>query len=116
MSATRKSISVQSQLYGNTQIVVLVVTEQDSGLKKAITRSVRRVKRVTRKFVRYITRNWIFILIGLWLTSKAIDSAYKFRGYEAVGGEYLVLPVFLLTVEGLRRVIWFIRNYGEEME
>ena len=55
-------------------------------------------------------------MIGLWLTSKAIDSAYKFRGYEAVGGEYLVLPVFLLAVEGVRRVIWFIRNYGEEME
>lgn len=116
MSAARKSISVQSQLYGNTQIVVLVVTEQDNGLKKAITRSARRVKRVTRKFVRYITRNWIFILIGLWLTSKAIDSAYKFRGYEAVGGEYLALPVFLLVVEELKRVIWFIRNYGDEME
>lgn len=115
MSERRKRISVQSQLCGNTQIVVLVV-EQDSKFKMAIDRIARKIKRVKRKFVRYIIQNWIFILVGLWLTSKAIDSAYEFRGYEAIGGEYLVLPVFLLAVEWLKKAIWFIRIYREETE
>lgn len=115
MSTGRKNISIQTQLCGNTQIVVLVVTEQDSKSKKAIAKITRRAKSLKRQITRYITRNCIFILVGLWLTSKAIDSAYKFRGYEAIGGEYLVLPMILLVVEGLRRAIWFARDYREEM-
>lgn len=62
------------------------------------------MRRFERSFRRFIDRNWLYILIGLWLTSKAIDSAYQFRGYRAIGSEFLVLPVFLLAVEMLRRL------------
>lgn len=63
------------------------------------------MKRFERSFQRFINRNWLYILIGLWLTAKAMDSAYKFRGYRAAGSELFVLPVFLIAVEMLRKAI-----------
>lgn len=53
--------------------------------------------------------NWphaIAIIIGLALTPIAVQSAYTARGYYAVGGEWLVLPLSLAIatlVEGLRQ-------------
>lgn len=110
MRERRKSISVQSQMCGDTQIVVLVVREMDGELKKTMTKAGKQVRRITRKVVRYLNRTWFYILIGLWLTVKAIDAAYEFRGYEAVGSEYLVLPMFLLLVEVLRAGIRFYKE------
>ena len=57
------------------------------------------------KFQRYIEKNWFYILIGFWIASKALDMAYECRGYKAVGGELLVLPVFLLAVEAVRQLV-----------
>ena len=48
----------------------------------------------------------IAIVIGLALTPIAVQSAYVARGYYAVGGEWLVLPLSLAIatlVEGLRQ-------------
>lgn len=72
------------------------------------------MRRFERKFRRYMDKNWGYILIGLWLTSKAIDVAYRFRGYKAFGSEFLVLPVFLIAIEILRKAINFARCYREE--
>lgn len=67
-----------------------------------------------RRFRRFINRNWIYILIGLWLTAKAVDYAYQSRGYKAVGSEFLVLPVFLLGIEAVRKALRFISACREE--
>lgn len=72
------------------------------------------MRRFERKFHRYMDKNWGCILVGLWLTSKAIDTAYKFRGYKAFGSEFLVLPVFLITVGMIRNLINFARCQREE--
>lgn len=42
--------------------------------------------------------NWlhtIAIIIGLAMTPIAVQSAYVARGYYAVGGEWLILPLSL---------------------
>jgi len=47
----------------------------------------------------------IAIVIGLALTPIAVQSAYTARGYYAVGGEWLVLPLSLAIatlIEGLK--------------
>lgn len=52
--------------------------------------------------------NWphaIAIIIGLALTPIAVQSAYTARGYYAVGGEWLILPLSLAIatlIEGLK--------------
>ena len=113
MGVSRKSISVQSQMCGDTQIVVLVIREQNRDLKRAVARTRRRLKRAALKFGKCLRRNWLYILIGLWLTWKAIDAAYEFRGYRAIGGEYLVLPMFLALVVMIRKAVSFIEYCRE---
>ena len=47
----------------------------------------------------------IAIVIGLAATPIAVQSAYVARGYYAVGGEWLVLPLSLVIstlIEGLK--------------
>ena len=52
--------------------------------------------------------NWIHliaIVIGLAMTPVAVQSAYVARGYYAVGGEWLILPLSLAIatlIEGLK--------------
>ncbi len=36
------------------------------------------------------------VILGAALTPFAIQSAAEIRGYDAVGGEYLLMPLFLL--------------------
>lgn len=57
-----------------------------------------------KKMEKYITRNWIWLVAGLILTRKAVEFAYAERGYVAVGGEWLVLPVMMLLVHMIRNV------------
>ena len=53
--------------------------------------------------------NWlhtIAIIIGLAATPIAVQSAYVARGYYAVGGEWLILPLSLAIatlIEGLKQ-------------
>ena len=52
--------------------------------------------------------NWlhaIAIIIGLALTPIAVQSAYTARGYFAVGGEWLVLPLCLVGATLLNGII-----------
>ncbi len=48
---------------------------------------------------RCLKQHWVYVTafgVGLMLTPFAIRAAYAARGYFAVGGEYLVLPIALL--------------------
>lgn len=54
---------------------------------------------------KYVEKNWIIILIGLWLATKALDIAYMSRGYKAIGSEILVLPVFLIAAAMVRKAV-----------
>lgn len=46
---------------------------------------------------RYLAKNWYLILAGIVLTAFAVPHVYETRGYFAVGGEWLVLPVILMA-------------------
>jgi len=48
----------------------------------------------------------VAIIVGLVMTPLALQSAYAARGYFAVGGEWLVLPLCLAIatlIEGLKQ-------------
>jgi len=53
--------------------------------------------------------NWFHsmaIILGLAATPIAVQSAYVARGYYAVGGEWLILPLSLVIatlIEGLKQ-------------
>lgn len=57
-----------------------------------------------RGIKRYISRNWIWIVIGMILTEVFVEMAYKKRGYWAFGGEWLTLPLILMVMETVRNV------------
>jgi len=67
---------------------------------------------------RYVLENWLWIISGCILTRLAVDYAYLERGYKAVGGEWLVLPVILLSVhmarETIRSVIAVFQDGGND--
>lgn len=46
---------------------------------------------------KYLTKNWRLILAGIVLTAFAVPHTYKTRGYFAIGGEWLILPVILMA-------------------
>lgn len=62
---------------------------------------------------KFIVRNWIWLVIGLILTRKAVELAYVEREYIAFGGEWLVLPAVLFLVYFARE---FRRNLPELIE
>jgi hypothetical protein len=52
------------------------------------------------KMRRWLNKHWLYAIagsMGLVLTPVAIRSAYIQRGYFAVGGEWLVLPLVLMV-------------------
>lgn len=66
-----------------------------------------------KKMEKFIVRNWIWLVIGLVLTRKAVELAYAERGCIAFGGEWLVLPAVLFLVHFARE---FRRNLPELIE
>lgn len=61
---------------------------------------------------RLLKKYWLYIVaggIGLVLTPFAIHSAYVSRGYFAIGGEYLVLPLALL-------IAWLVDSVKETLD
>lgn len=69
-----------------------------------------------KKLEKYIVRNWIWLVIGLILTRKAVEYAYAERGYVTFGGEWLVLPVILLAVHMVREVRRDLFTFLEEVD
>jgi len=47
----------------------------------------------------------VAIIVGLVMTPLALQSAYAARGYFAVGGEWLVLPLCLVGATLLNGII-----------
>jgi len=45
---------------------------------------------------KYLAKNRHLILAGIALTAFAVPHTYETRGYFAVGGEWLILPVILM--------------------
>ena len=45
---------------------------------------------------KYLAKNWHLILAGIALTAFAVPHTYSTRGYFAIGGEWLILPVILM--------------------
>lgn len=62
-----------------------------------------------KEIEQYISRNWIWIIVGLVLTVVSVRMAYAERGYIAYGGEYFTLPLVLMTVGGVRKVAITVR-------
>lgn len=46
---------------------------------------------------KYLAKNWHLILAGVALTAFAVPYTYQTRGYFAVGGEWMILPVILMV-------------------
>ena len=62
-----------------------------------------------RKVRRLLKENWIPIVVGILLTKWAVDYAYRVRGYDAIGSEWLSLfithtvHISLLPIKNLRQ-------------
>jgi hypothetical protein len=70
-----------------------------------------------RKLRGYITRNWWLIAAGMVLTAASVQTAYEQRGYWAIGGEYLILPILLIAEDLLRGTIGAITEiFGGEKD
>lgn len=54
---------------------------------------------------KYIIRNWFWISLACILQEYAVEAAYYWRGYKAVGGEWLVVIAVLFGVELIREII-----------
>ena len=50
--------------------------------------------------MKIILKNWLLLTVGLILTAVGVRGAYQERGYIAVGGEWLVIPL-LVTVKAV---------------
>lgn len=59
---------------------------------------------------KFVIQNWIWLVIGIVLTRKAVEYAYDVRGYVAIGGEWLILPFILMTIYLFREIIDLICN------
>ena len=54
--------------------------------------------------MKIILKNWILLTAGLILTAVCVRVAYQERGYIAVGGEWLVIPL-LVTVKAVAKSV-----------
>lgn len=50
--------------------------------------------------MKIMLKNWLLLTVGLILTAVCVSVAYQERGYIAVGGEWLVIPL-LVTVKAV---------------
>ena len=54
--------------------------------------------------MKIILKNWLLLTVGLILTAVCVRMAYQERGYIAVGGEWLVIPL-LVTVKAVAKSV-----------
>lgn len=64
------------------------------------------MRKLKRRFKKIVWKYWFWIAAGLCLTKHAVEYAYEFRGYVAMGGEWLVLPMLLAVVYFLQEGVW----------
>ena len=64
-----------------------------------------------KKWKKILLENALLISLGLILTAIGVKEAYLRRGYIAVGGEWLMLPLVILVksfvisfIQGIREV------------
>lgn len=57
-----------------------------------------------REIKRYVSRNWFWVVAGLFLTEIAVRAAYEERGCLQYGGEWFTLPLILMLVEIARNI------------
>ena len=55
-------------------------------------------------------KNWLLLTVGLILTAVCVRVAYQERGYIAVGGEWLVIPLLVTVKAGVKSVAEDILN------
>lgn len=68
---------------------------------------------------KYLAKNWCLILAGVALTAFAVPYTYETRGYFAVGGEWLILPVILMfdyLVRAVMEDVFGIINFEDSDE
>lgn len=54
--------------------------------------------------MKIILKNWLLLTVGLILTAVCVRVAYQERGYIAVGGEWLVIPL-LVTIKAIAKSV-----------
>lgn len=59
---------------------------------------------------KYLAKNWHLILTGIALTAFSVPHTYQTRGYFAVGGEWLILPVILMFDYLVRKIMQDVFN------
>ena len=72
-----------------------------------------------RKMAKLVGRWWPALTFGLVFQGWSIKAAYETRGYFAYGGEYLVMPLVILTIafaENIAAAIKEASDDGRNME
>jgi len=72
-----------------------------------------------KSVAKFLKRYWWLLAVGMVLTKYSVEYAYQERGYWAVGGEYLVIPMLLMVACLAESIIREIRetfafDYDEE--
>ena len=60
--------------------------------------------------MKIILKNWLLLTVGLILTAVCVMVAYQERGYIAVGGEWLVIPILVTIKAVVKSVVEDILN------
>ena len=61
-------------------------------------------------FKKWVTENWILFVIGCVLQGFAIQESYQVRGMLSYGGEWLIVPMILMTASIARGIAREIRE------
>ena len=67
---------------------------------------------------KYVMNNWHWILLGIYITKNMVEIAYIERHGFFIGGEWLILPLILVTVNLCSDIAADIKKdlFGEEEE
>ena len=60
--------------------------------------------------MKIILKNWLLLTVGLILTAVCVRVVYQERGYIAVGGEWLVIPILVTIKAVVKSVVEDILN------
>lgn len=60
--------------------------------------------------MKIILKNWLLLTVGLVLTAICVRVAYEERGYIAVGGEWLIIPLLVTTKATVKSMVEDILN------